>query len=397
MCRRVFELARRPIFPFFARMVFSPRTGTAMRRRAFLMVTVALMALAPALAAKTRPRPAATRSKASSAATYRGVIVVDAANGRVLAEENADEVSPPASMTKLMTYAVLYDKLSSGQVKLDTMVDVDRSDANIGGTQVYLDPRESFSVEDLIYAMMIQSANDAAHALARVSAGSVEAFVAEMNAKAREIGMTHSTFRSPHGLPPSSRRIADGDLTTPRDYALLCRYLLLHTDVLKYTSVQERDFGPARAKGPMHMINHNKLLGKVAGVDGLKTGYTEGAGYCLSATAERNGRRVIVVIMGSFGPGGQRDLGRSRDVKAIEFLEKGFAALPPTGPTFADERAKYVKPAVIRLDGSGAAGSPVPALTSGAGAATTSGPSSLPAGETGPDQGPMIHFSIPGK
>lgn len=294
-------------------------------RRLLASVLLGAIAFAP-VAAYAAKKPAAKRSEAE--ATYKGAIVVDAATGNALVEENADIVSPPASMTKLMTFAVLWDKLASGALTLSTPVNIDASDSKIGGTQVYLDPRETFPVEELIYAMMIQSANDAAHALARVSGGSVPGFVELMNAKARELGMTHTTFRSPHGLPPRSRRLDESDLTTPRDFAILCRYLVTKTDVLKYTSVKNRDFAPNRPKGPQHMENHNKLLGRVAGVDGLKTGYTEGAGYCLSATAERNGRRVIVVIMGAFGPNGQKDLGRSRDVKTIELLEKGFAALP---------------------------------------------------------------------
>ena len=199
-----------------------------------------------------------------------------------------------------------------------------------------------FPVEELLYAMMIQSANDAAHALARFSAGSIEAFVDLMNAKARELGMTNTTFRSPHGLPPASRRIADGDLTTPRDYATLCRYLLTKTNVLKYSSVKTRDFGLSRAKGPQHMINHNKLLGTVEGVDGLKTGYTQGAGYCLSATALRGGHRVIVVIMGSFGPKGQIDKGRCRDRKTIEIFDQAFAAIPAGSPAFAGPAAPLI-------------------------------------------------------
>lgn len=259
---------------------------------------------------------------------YAGVIVTDAESGHVLFEDNADVSNPPASMAKLMTFAVLHDKLASGALTLETPVKVTAEDSKMGGTQVFLDPRETFPVEELIYAMMIQSANDAAHALARTAGGSVEAFVELMNAKARELGMTHTTFRTPHGLPPPSRRIADGDLTTPRDFAVLCRYLVQHTDVLKYTSVKERIFGTGVRAQPMRMDNHNKLLGRVAGVDGLKTGYTVGAGYCLSATALRNGRRVIVVIMGSFGPNGQIDKGKTRDLKAIDLLERGFAALP---------------------------------------------------------------------
>ena len=259
---------------------------------------------------------------------YTGAITLDADTGTVLFESNADESNPPASMTKLMTFAVVHDKLKAGNLTLQTPVPITAEDAAMGGTQVYLDPREIFPVEELLYAMMIQSANDAAHALSHAAAGSTPAFVELMNAKARALGMTHTTFRTPHGLPPPSRRVADGDLTTPRDFALLCRYLLQNTDVLKYTSVKERDFGPNRAKGPQHMHNHNNLLGKIPGVDGLKTGYTQSAGYCLSATAERNGRRVISVIMGSFGPGKTIDKGRARDLKAVELIEQGFAALP---------------------------------------------------------------------
>lgn len=300
-------------------------------RRLLVSSVLALIAFAPP-------------SHAAAQGVWKGYISIDAATGNTLLEDNADGITPPASMTKLMTFAVLHDRLQKGAINLSDPVKIANDDAKMGGTQVFLDPSETFSVEDLIYAMMIQSANDASHALARFSAGSVEAFVDLMNAKARELGMTHTTFRSPHGLPPASRRVADGDLTTPRDFALLCRYLLLKTDVLKYTSVKERDFGVNRIKGPQHMINHNKLLGKAEGVDGLKTGYTAGAGYCLSSTAVRNGRRVIIVIMGCFGPGGQIDRGVSRDRKTIELLSQSFAALPAGTPAFVGAMETGVSP-----------------------------------------------------
>ena len=300
--------------------------------------------LLPVILALVVPLPGATRAKptrpdASDLGTYKGAIVTDAATGNVLFENNPDVVTPPASMTKLMTFAVLHDKLADGSLTLSTPVTVDAADAKMGGTQVFLKEKEVFSVEELIYAVMIQSANDAAHALARASAGSVPAFVELMNAKARTLGMTNTTFRSPHGLPPSTRKLADGDLTTPRDFALLCRYLLQKTDVLTYASIRQRDFGPDRPGGPQHMENHNKLLGKVNGVDGLKTGYTVGAGYCLSATALRNGRRVIVVIMGSFGKNGEIDKGRTRDLKTADLIEKAFAALPPGSTPFVAQPA----------------------------------------------------------
>ena len=293
------------------------------------LITIALVA---PLSAATRAKP--TRPESSDLGSYKGAIVIDAATGKTLFENNPDVVTPPASMTKLMTFAVLFDKLADKTITLNTPVTVEASDAKMGGTQVFLKEKEIFSVEELIYAMMIQSANDAAHALARASAGSVTSFVELMNAKARTLGMNQTKFRSPHGLPPTSRRIAEGDLSTPRDFSLLCAYLLRKTDVLTYTSVRKRDFGSARPGGPQHMENHNKLLGKVNGVDGLKTGYTVGAGYCLSATALRNGKRVIVVIMGSFGKNGEIDKGHSRDLKTADLIEKGFAAIPSNSAPF---------------------------------------------------------------
>lgn len=302
-------------------------------RRLFLPLLLLGCLPAGLLAAKSAP----------NLGTYTGAIVMDAATGRVLFEDNADVSNPPASMTKLMTFAVLHDKLASGALTLSTPVRVTAEDSSMGGTQVYLDPRETFPVEELIYAMMIQSANDAAHALARAAAGSSQAFVELMNAKARELGMTHTTFRSPHGLPPKGRRLADSDLSTPRDFALLCRYLLQHTDVLKYASVKERAFGAGIRAKPQEMINHNKLLGRIAGVNGLKTGYTESAGYCISVSAERNGRMIIVVVMGAFGHNRTIDKGQARDLKAIELLEKGFATLPPAPPAVLTNSAASAK------------------------------------------------------
>ena len=270
--------------------------------------------VAPALDKKTAPQ------------AYLGAIVTDAETGRVLFEDNADVQSPPASMTKLMTFAVLHDKLANGAIALATPVIVTAADSKIGGTQVWLKEKEVFPVEELIYAMMIQSANDAAHTLAHAAAGSVEAFVELMNAKAHSLGMTHSTFRTPHGLPPSNRHTSEGDLTTPRDFALLCRYLLLETDVTKYTAVRTRPFGANRPAGPVVMNNHNHLLGKIPGLNGLKTGFTNGAGFCLSATAERRGRRIIAVVMGGSDS-------KARDLKVAELIERGFAALPAVMPT----------------------------------------------------------------
>lgn len=355
------------------------------RRSVLFLLLLATPALFAANARKSPSRPAELDNKTA----FKGAIVVDAATGAVLFEDRANVITPPASMTKLMTFAIVHERIAQGTLNVTTPVKITNEDAKIGGTQVYLDPRETFPVDELLYAMMIQSANDAAHALARATAGSVPAFVELMNAKAKALGMTNTTFRTPHGLPPSSRRVTEGDLTTPQDFAKLCQYLLKHTNVLQYTSVRTRDFGTGRTGGPQHMKNHNNLLGKVDGVDGLKTGYTEGAGYCLSATAQRNGRRVILVIMGSFGPNGQKDLGKTRDLKSVELLEKGFAALPaapatPIAP--APVAATAANPANAAPAASPVVPAPRPAAPAPAAASATPA-----AGE------PVIKFAVPKK
>jgi D-alanyl-D-alanine carboxypeptidase len=290
---------------------------------------------------------------AEAVRAYKGAIVMDAASGRILFEDRAEEIAPPASMTKLMTFLIVQDCIARGTLTLQTPVTMTREDARIAmlgdSTNVKLKEGEVFPVEELLYAIMIQSANDAANALTHAAAGSRAAFIERMNARARELGMTHTTFHSPNGLPPPRGQLPD--ITSPRDFALLSRYLLLHTDILRYTSVRARAFGVGVRLQPVMMTNHDHLLGRVAGCDGLKTGFTNGAGFCLAATAQRNGHRVIAVIMGS-------PEAKLRDLKMAELIEKGFV-LMPIGSTF--ERSAPATP-------------PAPA----AGTAPTSNPPATP-------------------
>lgn len=282
-------------------------------------------------AAKPAARAAATIS-------HRGYIVVDAATGRVLLEENADDPNPPASVTKLMTFLIVHDKLAAGQLALDTPVTISREAQRMGGSQVYLEEKEIFSVDDLLYALMVQSANDAAVALSEAAAGSREAFVELMNARARQLGMTRTTWHTPHGLPPNANLGQEPDLSTPRDLALLSRHLLLQTDILRYTSTKTRDFRP----GPkvQAMKNHNHLLWRVNGCDGLKTGYYAKAGFSLSATVQRNGRRIIVVTLGV----PER---KQRDSLVSSLIEKGFAALPADTPPFQTQFIPASRPVAL--------------------------------------------------
>ncbi|WP_324726094.1 D-alanyl-D-alanine carboxypeptidase family protein [Actomonas aquatica] len=261
-----------------------------------------------------------------SAQVYKGAILLDASTGEVLFEDRSDYVGPPASVTKLMTYLVVHDMLRAGELTLQTPVEVTAEDSRMGGTQVWLKHREVFPVDELLYALLIQSANDAAHALSHAAGISREEFVARMNARAQQLGMTDTIWRSPHGLPPSSRRRDESDLTSPRDLAKLSLALLRETEVLRYTSIERRPFGQGVRAKPVMMDNHNNLIGKVRGVDGLKTGFTRAAGFCLAATAQREGRRIIAVIMGS-------PTSKERDIKMAELIEETFAKMPAaTGP-----------------------------------------------------------------
>jgi D-alanyl-D-alanine carboxypeptidase (penicillin-binding protein 5/6) len=247
---------------------------------------------------------------------YVSALVVEADSGKVLFEANADAKVYPASVLKLMDLYVILDRIEQGALKLDEMVQVTAEAAKTGGSQVYLDPKEQFPVEELLYALMVQSANDAAVALATHIAGSKEGFIALMNQKAQELGMKNSKFHSVHGLPPSEGQ--EPDVTTARDMALLCRALAKRPEALKYTSTQSKGF----REDKFMMRNHNKLLGQVAGCDGFKTGYYQAAGFSIAATAQKGGVRMIALVMGS------KDR-KVRDAKAIELLAKGFTIIPP--------------------------------------------------------------------
>ena len=335
------------------------------RRGWLLFVAGGLLPLAAGAAAAKRTAPTRPEPAVNNANAFKGAIVMDAVSGTILLEDRADYVGPPASVTKLMTFLLVHDRITRGDLTLQTPVNVTAEAAKTGGSQVYLAEKEIFPVEELLYALMIASANDAAAALAIHVAGSRPAFVALMNARAQELGLTNTTVRSPHGLPPSSRRLDESDVTSPRDLAKLSVHLLKTTDILKYTSVKLRTFRPGPKQ--IDMVNHNHLLGKVAGIDGLKTGFTRGAGFCLAATALRKGRRLVVVTMGSPDS-------KTRDIKIVELLERGFAALPAAVPFQASASSPIA---------------PAPRTT------TPAPPAPTPPSAGAPE--PVIKFSIPKK
>jgi D-alanyl-D-alanine carboxypeptidase (penicillin-binding protein 5/6) len=293
-------------------------------KRVFFGVMVLLVAGltgAQASAKKSKTSANGAHSGVISKDPYLGAIVVDAATGRVLFEDHADTKGYPASVQKLMDLLIIFERIEHGKLSLQEQVPVSAKAAKTGGSQVWLAEKESFSVDDMLYALMVQSANDAAVALAEKVAVTTDAFVELMNQKARELGMNSTVFHSVHGLPPSPGD--EHDVTTARDFSILCRELLKHPDTLRYTSTRERPFRPNAGTKTVLMRTHNHLLGHVEGCDGLKTGYFAQAGFSIAVTASRQGQRIIVVVLDS------PDL-KTRDAHASELVTKGFSVLQAT-------------------------------------------------------------------
>ena len=294
-----------------------------------LLLLAASQPTAVAAAAKTAksaaPSPAdkSARSKSIARDPWLGAIVVDAATGKVLYEAQADVKGYPASVLKLMDLLIILEKIEQKQLSLQDQVPVSAKASHTGGSRVWLAEKESFTVDEMLYALMIQSANDAAVALAEKVAGSTDAFLELMNRRARELGMNNTVFHSVHGLPPGKGQ--EHDVTTARDLSILCREVLKHPDTLRYTSTRERPFRPNVAGKTVIMRSHNHLLGHVEGCDGLKTGYITASGFTIAVTAARNGQRVIVIVFDSTTL-------KLRDAKAAELVAKGFAALAAAAP-----------------------------------------------------------------
>ena len=267
---------------------------------------------------------------------YVSALVMDADTGETLFEEHGETVIYPASVLKLMVLLIILERIEQGTLRLDDMVQVTREAAQMGGSQVFLDPKEQFSVEDLLYALIVQSANDAAVALATHVAGSKGGFVALMNKRAGELGMKNSRFYSVHGLPPSEGQKPDE--TTARDLAILARELARKPEIFKYTSTRERGF----RDDTFIMRTHNHLLASVDGCDGFKTGYFKAAGFSIVATAKRGGVRIIAIVTGS------KDR-KVRDAQAAELLAKGFALVPqkPVSETVVTKSVEVQKESTI--------------------------------------------------
>jgi D-alanyl-D-alanine carboxypeptidase (penicillin-binding protein 5/6) len=225
---------------------------------------------------------------------FKAYIVMEGSTGKILEGENTHLKWPPASITKLILAYIVMEKLSKGEVQLTDKITISKNAARIGGSQVFLKEGEAFTLEELMKATMVASANDAAYAIGEFLAGSNEEFISLMNEKAKTLNMVDTEYHSVHGLPPSKGEQAD--LTSCNDLAILARELLKYPKLLEWTSNKSEGF----RDGKFIMNNHNKLLIKMPGlVDGLKTGYYRKSGYNIVVTAKKGDLRFIVVVMGS--------------------------------------------------------------------------------------------------
>ncbi len=236
-------------------------------------------------------------------------ILMEAKTGRILFEQNSNEKLRPASVTKIMTILLIMESIENGKIKLDDQVPCSDNASKMGGSQIWLDQTESLSVDDMLKAICVVSANDCAVAMAEYIAGSENEFVNMMNKKAQDLGMKNTTFKNCHGIDE------DGHLTTANDIALMSRELInKYPQITKYTTI----WIDSLRDGKSQLVNTNKLIRSYMGITGLKTGSTSLALYNLSATATRNDLSLIAVIMG--GP-----TSKVRFNEASRLLDIGFA------------------------------------------------------------------------
>ncbi len=240
----------------------------------------------------------------------RSAVLMEADSGRVLYASNADEALPPASVTKVMTLLLVMEALDSGRIALADTVSVSERAASMGGSQIFLEAGESMSVEDLLKSVIIASANDAALALAEYIAGTEEVFVEQMNKRASELEMKNTAFENTNGLDDTTKE----HLTSARDIAIMSRELIKHEKITEYSRIWQDTI----RGGEFTLTNTNRLIRYYKGATGLKTGSTSKAGFCISATATRDGMTLIAVIMGA----PTRDI---RNSCATALLDYGFS------------------------------------------------------------------------
>ncbi|AEN87722.1 D-alanyl-D-alanine carboxypeptidase (Penicilin binding protein) [Priestia megaterium WSH-002] len=259
----------------------------------------------------TQPVLAAEKKSSELADSARSAILIERDTGKILYEKNSNQELPPASMTKIMTMILIMEALDKGKITLKDKVRASEYAASMGGSQIFLEPGEEMTVNDLLKGIAIGSGNDASMAMAEYLAGSEEKFVAKMNQKAKELGLTHTKFQNPTGLP------VENHYSTAHDMAMMGRELLKYEKIINYTSKYEAYLRTDTDK-KFWLVNTNRLVKFYPGVDGLKTGFTGQAKYCLTATAKKGNMRVLAVVFGASTP-------KDRNNQVTKMLDYAFS------------------------------------------------------------------------
>ena len=238
-------------------------------------------------------------------------ILIEPSTGEVIFEKNSHEKLHPASMTKMMSMLLIIENIEKGVISWDEMVTTSPNASGMGGSQILLETGEQMSVRDLFKGIAIASGNDAVVAMAEKIAGTEGMFVSMMNERAKQLGLTDTNFKNPHGLDAADH------YSSAYDMSIIAKELVKHSQVLEYTSIYE-DYLRQNTDRKIWLVNTNKLVRFYPGVDGLKTGYTKEAGYCLTATAKKGNSRFIVVVMGEADS-------KTRNAEVSEMLDYAFA------------------------------------------------------------------------
>ena len=241
----------------------------------------------------------------------KSAILIEASTGEVIYEKNSHEKLPPASMTKMMSMLLVIESIENDVLKWDDVVTISANASGMGGSQILLETGDQVTVEDLFKGVAVMSGNDAVVALAETVSGSVDEFVKRMNERAKELGMNDTNFKNPHGLDDANH------YTSAYDMSILARKLVKHKKVLEFTKIYE-DYLRKGTDRELWLVNTNKLVRFYPGADGLKTGYTKTAGYCLTATALKNDMRLIAVAMGE-------ESSATRNTEVMAMLDYGYA------------------------------------------------------------------------
>lgn len=269
----------------------------------FLVVCICFYLFIPVVAFAEDESDIATGAKSA--------ILIEASTGEVIYEKNSHEKLPPASMTKMMSMLLVIESIENDVLKWDDVVTISANASGMGGSQILLETGDQVTVEDLFKGVAVMSGNDAVVALAEAVSGSVDEFVKRMNERAKELGMNDTNFKNPHGLDDANH------YTSAYDMSILARELVKHKKVLEFTKVYE-DYLRKGTDRELWLVNTNKLVRFYPGADGLKTGYTKTAGYCLTATALKNDMRLIAVAMGE-------ESSATRNTEVMAMLDYGYA------------------------------------------------------------------------